>query len=130
MNLLKYLFPKGWTETKISDDFYETNIPQEQINKWQKVRWKKDKLTKLLINDGFYLKTDGRSGIIYFVENNQLCEIYIEISGVKEFDFTIYFDQLNEWILPSKKVMLESQKESIREKLIIWLEKEKIKADL
>ena len=130
MNLLKYLLPKGWTETKISDDFYETNIPQEQINKWQKVRWKKDKLTKLLINDGFYLKTDGRSGIIYFVENNQLCEIYIEISGVKEFDFTIYFDQLNEWILPSKKVMLESQKESIREKLIIWLEKEKIKADL
>ena len=130
MNLLKYLLPKGWTETKISDDFYETNIPQEQINKWQKVRWKKDKLTKLLINDGFYLKTDGRSGIIYFVENNQLCEIYIEISGVKEFDFTIYFDQLNEWILPSKKVMLESQKESIREKLIIWLEKEKIKVDL
>lgn len=115
---------------KISDNTYLVNIPEEQIESLKLKRWKKDNVENLVNENGFHIKPDGRSGTIYFVENNQLCEFYIEISGVKEFDIIIYFDQLNEWVLPNKKVMLESQKESIREKLIIWLEKEKIKADL
>ena len=130
MNLLKYILPKGWTETKISENSYLTNIPQEQIDQWQIERWKKDKVNKLIQKDGFYLKSIGRSGTIYFVDNNQLCELDIEISGVKEFDFIIYFEQLKEWELPNKKIMLENEKETIRERLLIWLEKEKIKADL
>jgi len=130
MNLLKYILPKGWTETKISENSYLTNIPKEQIDQWQIERWKKDKVNKLIQKDGFYLKPNGRSGTIYFVDNNQLCELGIEISGVKEFDIIIYFEQLIEWKLPNKKIMLENEKETIRERLLIWLKKEKIKADL
>jgi hypothetical protein len=130
MNLLKYILPKGWTETKISENSYLTNIPQEQIDQWQIERWKKDKVNKLIQKDGFYLKPNGRSGTIYFVDNNQLCELGIEISGVKEFDIIIYFEQLIEWKLPNKKIILENEKETIRERLLIWLKKEKIKADL
>ena len=64
------------------------------------------------------------------MEENKLCQIYFEISGVKEFDILIFFEQLNQWELPNRKVMLENEKEVIKEKLSIWLGKEKIKADL
>ena len=130
MNLLKYILPKSWTESKISESSYLTNIPNEEIDKWQIDHWKKDKVNKLIQKDGFYLKPDGRSGTIYFVEENKLCQIYFEISGVKEFDILIFFEQLNQWELPNRKVMLENEKEVIKEKLSIWLGKEKIKADL
>ena len=130
MNLLKYILPKSWTESKISESSYLTNIPNEEIDKWQIDHWKKDKVNKLIQKDGFYLKPDGRSGTIYFVEENKLCQIYFEISGVKEFDILIFFEQLNQWELPNRKGMLENEKEVIKEKLSIWLGKEKIKADL
>ena len=130
MNLLKYILPKSWTESKISESSYLTNIPNEEIDKWQIDHWKKDKVNKLIQKDGFYLKPDGRSGTIYFVEENKLSQIYFEISGVKEFDILIFFEQLNQWELPNRKVMLENEKEVIKEKLSIWLGKEKIKADL
>jgi hypothetical protein len=130
MNLLKYILPKSWTENKISENSYLTNIPQLEIDKWQIDRWKKDKVNKLIQKDGFYLKEDGRCGTIYFVDKNQLCQIYYEISGVKEFDILIFFEQLQEWQLPNKKAILNNEKEIIREKLLIWLKNKKIKTDL
>jgi hypothetical protein len=130
MNLLKHLLPKSWTETKTSENSYLINIPKEEIDKWQILRWKKDNVNKLIKKDGFYIKPDGRNGVIYFVDENQLCQIYFESSAVKEFDILIFFEQLNEWQLPNKKVILDNEKEIIREKLLFWLKDKKLKSDL
>jgi hypothetical protein len=94
--------PEGSTETKISEDTYITHIPQEQKDKWENERRKKDKIDKLSKRDGFYDKSSGRAGTIYYVENGKVCELDYEISGVKEFDILIYFNQLTEWVFPDK----------------------------
>ncbi len=122
--------PEGWTETKISENLYVTHIPQKQIDEWKVQRWKKDKVTEILKKDGFIIKPDGRSGTIYYVEKERLCEIEFEISGVSQFDILIYFDSLNKWSRPNNTVMLIPEKNDIRKELIIWLEKEKIRAEL
>ncbi|HEY4627885.1 MAG TPA: hypothetical protein VIH02_01235 [Flavobacterium sp.] len=126
----KYKLPEGWTETKISDDNFITHIPQEQLDKWKVEKWRKDKVNDLLNDDGFHIKQDFRAGTIYFVDKVKLCEIYYELSGVSQFDILVFFDNLEEWSLPSKIKMTELEMKEIREKLIIWLSKENIKSDL
>ena len=130
MNLKKYLLPKGWTEKKISEDSYLLNIPKEQIEAWKIKRWKKDNVEKIITQNGFHLKPEGRNGTIYFVKESQVCEIYFESSAVKEFDILIFFERLTEWELPEKKTLLEIEKKEILEKLMIWLKEKKIKSDL
>ncbi|WP_157868379.1 hypothetical protein [Flavobacterium indicum] len=49
---------------------------------------------------------------------------------MSQFDILIYFDSLNKWSLPNNTEMLISEKNDIRKELIIWLEKEKIRAEL
>ncbi|MFC4817411.1 hypothetical protein [Flavobacterium sp. GCM10023249] len=122
--------PEGWSETKISENQYLTYIPQEQLDDWKIKLWKKDNVTKILKKDGFIIKPDGRSGTIYHVKKERLCEIYFEISGTREFDILIYFDSLKEWSSPNKTEMSISEKKDIREELIVWLKKEKIKFEL
>jgi hypothetical protein len=130
MNLKKYFLPKGWTEKKNSEDSYRLNIPSEQIDSWKAKKWKKDNVEKLMKIDGFHMKADGRSGTIYFVEDNKLCEIYFESSAVKEFDILIFFDELSHWELPIRKEMTEDKKKLNLEKLKIWLKEKKLKSDL
>jgi hypothetical protein len=120
--------PDGWSETKISEDTYVTHIPQEQQDKWENERRKKDNIDKLSDKDGFHDKPNGRAGTIYYVENGKVCELHYEISGVKEFDILINFDQLTEWIFPTKESI--SDKEAIKEKLVVWLNIKKIRAEL
>lgn len=130
MNLKKYFLPKGWTEKRISEDSYLVHIPKEQIDSWKVKRWKKHKVEELIKINGFHMKPDGRNGTIYFIEEFKLCEIYFETSAVKEFDILIFFEQISEWQLPKKIVLLESEKEQIREKLKMWLNTNAIKSDL
>ncbi|NNT73254.1 hypothetical protein HKT18_13600 [Flavobacterium sp. IMCC34852] len=130
MNLKKYFLPKGWTEKKISEDTYLLTIPQEELEAWKIKRWKKDNVEKLIRENGFHMKSEGRSGTIYFVQENQVCEIYFEVSGVKEFDILISFEGLTEWELPERKTIGKTEKEEILEKLKIWLKEKKIKSDL
>ena len=120
--------PDGWTETKISADTYVTHITQQQKDKWTIERHKRDNVKKLLNKNGFHIKQSGRAGTIYYVSNRVVSEIEFEISGVKKCDILIYFDRLEEWILPVKKLMTTEEKAIIREKLKSYLEKENINA--
>ncbi len=97
--------PDDWTETKISDDTYITHIPQEQKYKWKNERREKDKIDKLIKIDGFHDKSSGRTGVIYYVENGKVCELDYKISGVKNFDILMSFDQLAEWVFPIQETI-------------------------
>lgn len=122
--------PEGWTETKISENVYLTQIPQEQKDKWNTDRRTKDKVDQLVNKDGFHIKNHGRAGTIYYVENGNYCEIHFEISGVHKFDILIFFDSLKEWVIPDKQLMTETDKEGIKNKLKAWLISKNIKADV
>ena len=120
----------GWIETKISEDTYVPEIPQEQKNNWDKERRENDKIGKLCKIDGFHNKPNGRVGTIYYVEKGKVCELYYEISGVKEFDILISFEQLKEWTLPKINVISKNDKYKIKKELLTWLVANKIRAEL
>ena len=126
----KSKLPQGWTETKVSEDIYVTKIPQEQKDNWDNERREKDNVRKLSKKDGFHDKPKGRQGTIYFVDNGKVCELFYEISGAKEYDILIWFDQFNEWILPNVESINQVDKQVIKDKLIHWLDSKNIRVEL
>jgi len=122
--------PKGWTETKISEDVYLTHIPQEQRDKWKTERRKRDKVDQLVNKNGFHLKDNGRAGTIYYVETGKYCEIDFELSGLEKFDILIFFDSLKDWVVPDKQLMTGDEKEELKNKLKTWLTSKNIRADV
>jgi len=122
--------PPGWTETKISENVYQTHIPEEQKQKWRVEQRSKDHVELLINKDGFHLKPHGRDGMVYYAERGKLCEIYFEISGVPQFDLLFEFDSLGSWFYPENSPIDETAKNDIKLKFITWLKKEKIRGDL
>lgn len=122
--------PEGWTETQISQDTYITHIPEEEKNLWAQNRREKDRVWTLINKDGFHDKPNGRTGTIYYVSTDKICEIEYEISGSKDIDICLYFDQLKEWFMPDISSLSQSEKSEIKEKLIVWLTENRIKAEL
>ena len=104
-------------------------VSKEDLEKWQKQRWEEDKVSKIVEKNGFVLKTHGRSGMIYFSENGKLCEIYVEMSGVSEYDMLVYFSNLF-WLLPEKKRLTKLEENNLKVELMIWLKDKNIKSDL
>ena len=107
----------------------EFHVSEEDKNRWQKDRWTKDNISKLLQKDGFTLKLHGRSGFIYFVERNTFVELYVEISGVAEYDLLIYFEKEIERY-PNRILLEQEEKSRLKTELIKWLKEKKIKSDL
>lgn len=111
-------------------EYFNHEIPKGELNKWKQKRREKDRVNRLLEKNGFHDRPDGRTGIIYYVENGRVCEIEYELSGVKEFDILINFDQLEEWFLPNNSMISPNEKAFIKEKLNAWLKEKKIRADI
>ena len=126
----EHKLPKGWTERKISEDVYLTNIPQEQKDKWKAKRRKRDNVDQLINKNGFHIKDSGRAGTIYYVETGKYCEIDFELSGVDKFDILIFFDSLTDWVLPDKQLMNTDEKGELKNKLKSWLTSKNIRADV
>ncbi|HET6767195.1 MAG TPA: hypothetical protein VFH08_07345 [Chitinophagaceae bacterium] len=80
--------------------------------------------------NGFRIRSYGRAGKIIFVDKEKVCEMEFEISGVPQFTILIYFDALQYWTKPEGVLISNEQKHEIRSKLIDWLAKKKLKAQL
>jgi hypothetical protein len=90
-------------------------------------RWQEDKVEKMRRVDGFHYRSHGRGGMIYYIQQGRVLELYYEMSGVKQFDLLIYFAEATHWVLPVKQVVLPEEKAAIREQLTQWLGK--VRAD-
>ena len=121
--------PDGWTETKVSENEYILHIPEEQKQKWDEERRTKDHIGDMINEDGFYIRSTGRDGMVYYVEDQKVCEFFYEISGVPEYDLLFAFESLNSWFLPKSQIT-EDMKEKIKVKFIDWLEDKKIRGKL
>ena len=110
-------------------DFNVIQTLEEEKNRWRIERWERDGVSKLLSKDGFTFKPDGRSGYIYYTEQGTLVEIYVEMSGVKEYDMLIYFDESLERF-PNRSILNEYEKEVMRSKLLAWFDLKGIRSDL
>jgi len=140
MGILNWLFnkkpkeahlPAGWSETRISDSTFLVDIPEASRQKWEDDRREKDKVEKLQKKDGFYLKQDGRSGTIYYVNLGRVCEVYFENApGVSGYDILVNFHTLKKWFYPSDTIITPQELDSIKEKLSIWLKEKKLNAEI
>ncbi len=82
------------------------------------------------LKTGFHITSKGREGKIYYVENKKMLEIYLEVSGVPQFDILIYFDAVENWTSPNIQKLTLKEKSEVKEKLINWLKAKKIRAEL
>jgi len=122
--------PKGWTTIKIDNNTRKHHIAKIIEDKWVSDRHQKDKLNDLLKKNGFHIKYHGPSGIIYYIDNGKVLEIDFEMSGVREYDLLLYFDNLNGWTIPNNEIFAFKEQSAIREKLLEWLKSKRIKSDL
>lgn len=122
--------PKGWTTIKIDESTYQHKIAKVINDKWISERRQKDKLDELLTQNGFHLKSQGRAGTIYYIDNGKVLEIDYEISGVPQYDLLPYFDNIETWAIPNGEPLQAEQKAEIRQQLLEWLKTKRIKTDL
>lgn len=73
--------------------------------------------------NGFRIKSYGRGGKIIFVNDEKVCKMDLEVSGVPQFTILIYFDALRYWTKPAGVLISNEEKLEIRSKLIDWLAK-------
>lgn len=122
--------PNGWTTIKRDDTHYEHKIAEVVEDKWTSERHKKDQLEKLLKQNGFHLKSQGRAGTIYYIDNGRVLEIGFEMSGVPQYDLLLFFDSIETWSIPKGEPLNVNQKTQIRDQLLEWLKTKRIKTDL
>jgi hypothetical protein len=122
--------PNGWTTIKLDDSHYEHKIAEVVENKWTSERHRKDKVEELLKQNGFHLKSHGRAGTIYYIDNGKVLEIGFEMSGVREYDLLLYFDNIENWAIPKDEPLSANQRTAIKEQLLEWLKAKRIKTDL
>ena len=115
---------------KIEEEYIVEEISESTRDQWMRERHEKDNVSSLINYDGFHEKFYGRDGMIYYVKEKQLCEIYCEMTFADEYDWIISLDQLCEWVLPAKKKMNVPEKENIKEELLVWLKKKRISAEV
>jgi hypothetical protein len=110
-------------------DFHVVHFSEVDKNRWRNERWERDGVLNLLNKDGFKLIPDGRSGYIYYIEQGILIEVYVEMSGVKEYDMLVYFDEKLERF-PNGSFLNKEEREIFKMKLLAWLNEKRIRSDL
>jgi hypothetical protein len=98
-----------------------------RVESWAAKRRRQDKVEQMRRVDGFYHCSHGREGMIYYVQQGRVLELYAEMSGDKQFAFLIHFQEATHWALPVKQVVSLEEKAVIREQLSKWLGK--VRAD-
>ncbi|NQZ45405.1 MAG: hypothetical protein HRT65_13935 [Flavobacteriaceae bacterium] len=128
LKALGYKLPFGWTSHKISENNFQVHISEKLKEGWKTERRLKDGIEKLLTKNGIHISNNGRSGYIYYVENEKLIEFEweLEAGGIR-----LWFDIENHWCLPAKSELKKEDKSRIKKLIIDWAEQnnEKIEFD-
>jgi len=105
--------------------------PQQMWDQWAAQRHLKDGLETFKGEIGFHLKSHGREGSIYYVdESKRVCECSFELSGSPEYDILVFAEDLNEWFLPKKKRLTAAEKNEIIARMKNWFAQSNTRARL
>jgi hypothetical protein len=74
------------------------------------------------LSNGFSLKTGDRSGYLYYREDTQILEMYVEMSGVAKYNFILDWDGLEKWVYPKELITPEAKREELRVQVQQWLD--------
>ncbi len=99
------------------------------VESWAAKRRRQDKVEQMRRVDGFYYCAHGRDGMIYYIQQGRVLELYAEMSAVKHFNILLHFEKATHWVLPVKQVVSLEEKAVIRAQLSRWLGKGNVRAD-
>jgi hypothetical protein len=116
-NDIKSKIPFGWTTIKIDSNHFQSHISEKLKDEWATKRRDKDQVLSLIDKDGVHLKSHGRTGFIYVVDNGKIAEIEFEL-GVK--GLILYFSNMTNWELPTRLLLTTEEKLNIRNKISNW----------
>jgi len=71
---------------------------------------------------GFTLKTEGRSGYLYYREDTRLLEMCVEISGTRQYSFILYWEGLDHWTHPDELTIDSVDRVRLLELIQAWLD--------
>jgi len=72
----------------------------------------------------------GRYGYLYFKNNYGYIQFYVELSGVPQFQFLVWFKTVSVWTFPSDFEISTDDKLVVKSKLIEFLEQKGITSDI
>lgn len=81
------------------------------------------------LEEGYTFKADGRSGFVYFREDDRVLEIYWEMSGVPEYDILISPLEITSWTRPEDQLIPPEQRQQIVDGLRSFLLAKRIRSD-
>ncbi len=119
---------KGIVIEKVSEDTFKHYISDSLTNEHNEERRVRDGLKELMTENGFFMRGNGKEGIIYYIVNKRVCEIkyqQIHPGGPT----TIYTYSYEYWALPIRQRLNEQEKETLSKALNEWLKHEQITPD-
>ena len=117
---IKFKTPFGWTTEKIDGTHFQHHISETLKEERAVGRRKKDNIKELIRTNGVHLKSGGRSGFVYIVENKKLAEVDFELGTM---GLIIYFSRLTNWVIPDKLNLKPEEKLKIRNDIKDWATK-------
>ena len=78
---------------------------------------------------GFAFESAGRSGYIYYREEEKMTEMYWEMPGADDYDILLWLEGASKWILPREEKIPEDKRRVIVDALEAWLIAKKIRSD-
>lgn len=80
--------------------------------------------------EGVSLQMHGRYGYLYFKNIYGYIEFYVELSGVPQYQFLVWFETVSVWTFPSNIEISTEVKLMVKSKLIEFLEQNGITSDI
>lgn len=114
---IKSKTPFGWTTIKFDDTHFQHHISEKLKEEWAIERREKNKVQDLVTKDGVHLKSHGRSGYLYIVDNRKIAEVDFEL-GMN--GLILYFSRLTNWSLPTKQTLAVEEKQKIKNDINDW----------
>ncbi len=81
------------------------------------------------LSEGFSVRSHGRSGFVYFREQERVLELYWEISGVEDYDWLLSLEATRTWAHPKGARVAQAERQKIIDALEGWLALKKIRTD-
>lgn len=119
---LKFVTPFGWTIIKIDDTHYQKHTSDKKSEETAWIWRNKHKVHELIKKDGIHKKSLARDGFLYYVKDMKLTEIYYDTNSNK---LDISLNEVNNWVLPQKLALTDSDKAEIRNAITEWANKNK-----
>jgi hypothetical protein len=74
--------------------------------------------------DGFTLCMSGRSGYAYYRDGARVLEVYVEYSGVPQYDFLVTSEGFAHWVEPSHEAVDDDSRSRIEQAFRAWMHAE------